>query len=299
VKRSGVLPRQTVVVLARCPVAVSAVALATLALLVPRGARADRPAARAALVDAQPILDRVALPGQTPLVLRGRVTGAGTRWVREVPRELVADLATRFALRGRPDAPVDVCVFSSSAAYRSFARAVYPGDPDLSANGFYDPRDRLAVLRVSAGPGNLRHELVHVLVGDDYPSIPAWLNEGLGALYGTARRGPNGLEGLVNYRLRDLQAALRAGAAPSWRELTRAGHADVHGARAGVFYATARYGLLYLQARGRLAALYRMLADGPEDPAAHERALEAELDRATFERWASGLRWPPNAPPRL
>lgn len=291
-KLSGALPRLTVAVPARC-----LVALVMLLVLAPSRAGADRPAARDALVAAQPILDRVALPGQTPLVLRGHVTGAGARWVREVPRELVADLAARLDLRGRPDAPVDVCVFSSSAAYRAFARAVYPDDPDISANGFYDPRDRLAVLRVSAGPGNLRHELVHVLVGDDYPAIPAWLNEGLGALYGTARGGPSGLEGLVNYRLRDLQAALRAGTAPSWGELTRAGHADVHGARAGVFYATARYLLLHVQTRGRLAAFYRSLRDGPDDPAAHERAVAAELDRATFERWATSLRWPPNAPP--
>jgi len=259
-------------------------------------ARADRPPRLEALVAAQPVLERVALPGQTPLVLRGHVTGAGGRWVRDVPRELVVDLARRLGISGRPDAPVDVCVFSSSAAYRAFARAAYPEDPDQSPNGFYDPRDRLAVLRVSAGPGNLRHELVHVLVGDDFPAIPAWLNEGLGALYGTARMGPNGFEGLVNYRLRDLQAALRTGTAPSWSELAHAGHADVHGPRAGVFYATARYGLLYLQARGRLEAFYRALRDGADDPARHARALETEIDRATFERWAASLRWPPNGP---
>ena len=132
-KLSGALPRLTVAVPARC-----LVALVMLLVLAPSRAGADRPAARDALVAAQPILDRVALPGQTPLVLRGHVTGAGARWVREVPRELVADLAARLDLRGRPDAPVDVCVFSSSAAYRAFARAVYPDDPDISANGFYD-----------------------------------------------------------------------------------------------------------------------------------------------------------------
>lgn len=262
-------------------------------------ARADRPAARTALVEAQPVVDRVSSPGQTPLVVRGRVSGAGAQAVRDVPRGLLADLTRRFGVTGRPDAPVDVCVFSSTSEYRRFARAVYPDDPELSANGFYDPRDRLAVLRVSAGPGNLRHELVHVFVGDDYPRIPAWLDEGLGALYGTAREGPNGFEGLVNYRLRDLQAALRGGTAPSWGELASAGHADVHGPRAGVFYATARYALLHLQVRGRLEAFYRAMRDGPDDVGVHERRLAAEIDRGAFERWVTALRWPPNAPASL
>ena len=259
-------------------------------------ARADRRAARAALVQSQPVLERIEATGQTPLVLRGSVSRAAARWVRTVPRELVADLSARLGVRGRPDAAVDVCVFSSTARYRAFARAAYPDDPDLSANGFYDPNDRIAILRVSAGPGNLRHELVHVIVGDDYRRIPAWLNEGLGALYGTSRSTDRGLEGLVNYRLRHLQAALRRSAAPSWRELAHAGHADVHGERAGVFYATARYALLLLQARGQLEAFYRTMRDGPNDPAAHERTLAGALDRAAFERWALGLRWPPNAP---
>lgn len=270
--------------------------LATLATPL---AHAERPPALQALIAAQPVLDRVALPGQTPLVIRGRVNAAGARSVREVPRALLADLVARLGLRGRADAPVDVCVFSATSAFRAFSRAAYPEDPDISANGFYQPRDRLAVLRVSAGPGNLRHELTHVFLGDDFPAIPAWLNEGLGALYGTSRLGRNGFEGLVNYRLRDLQAALQAGHVPSWHELTHSGHADVHGSRAGIFYATARYALLYLQARGRLDSFYRRLRDGPDDPAAHERALAAEIDRVTFETWAARLRWPPNAPAPL
>lgn len=273
-------------------------AIVIVLLGAPGVARGDRGAALEALVQAEAVIETVALPGQTTLVLRGRVSGSGARWVREVPRALVVDLARRLGVHGRPDAPVDVCVFSSTSAYRAFARAAFPSDPDLSANGFYSPGERLAVLRVSAGPGNLRHELTHVLVGDDYPSIPPWMNEGLGALYGTARPGPNGFEGLVNYRLRDLQAALAAGRAPSWADLARSNHADVHGPHAGVFYATARYALLYLQSRGRLEAFYRALRSGPDDPAAHERMLATEIDRATFEQWARSLRWPPNAPVR-
>ena len=59
-------------------------------------------------------------------------------------------------------------------------------------DGVYLEFTHHATVRDNASVGNLRHELVHPLLGDDYPAIPAWLNEGIASLYGSAKRGKRG-----------------------------------------------------------------------------------------------------------
>src|SRR5205085_8179392 len=98
--------------------------------------------------------------------------------------------------------------------------------------GFYRPDKRVALANLGASIGNLRHELVHPLIGDDFPRIPAWLNEGIAALYGTAKWNGKRFEFLVNYRLKDLQAAIKDGTLPTIAQLAASRDADVRGDRA-------------------------------------------------------------------
>jgi hypothetical protein len=159
----------------------------------------------------------------------------------------------------------------------------------ISELGFYLPGRRVAIANVGNSVGNLRHELVHPLLGDDFPEIPEWLNEGIAALYGSAKRTKRGFEFLVNYRLRDLQRALADDSLPSLEQLATAGPDEFYGKRAMVYYALARYALLYADRRGSLRDLYRDLrtAKTRQDQA---KILTGYVDEVRFRTWATKLR---------
>jgi hypothetical protein len=243
-----------------------------------------------AAVEALPVLGEIDA-GPTPVVVRGNLRPRRARDMVALARRVKADVDRRFvADRATPSSTVTLCLFDDADEYMAMVAAFDDDDP--SAWGFYRGDLRVAVANLSAGVGNLRHELVHPLIGDDFPAMPAWLNEGMGALYGTAKpRGADGFEPQVNYRLRDLQRAIRDGTLPSLAELTASDRADVYSDRAPTFYALGRYLLLYLHRRGRLDTVYAALRDAGADPAAHLEILRAEIDEAAFVRWVSGLRY--------
>jgi hypothetical protein len=155
--------------------------------------------------------------------------------------------------------------------------------------GFYDPEVRVVVVNLGLSVGNLRHEMVHALVSDDDPEIPAWLNEGMGALYGNARQTADGFRFLVNYRLRHLRAARKAGTLPDLAALASSSPEDVYGARVLAFYAQARYLLLWLDQRGSLQTFLRELRAGPRDAARQRAILEKHVDYAAYLRWTDTL----------
>ena len=132
---------------------------------------------------------------------------------------------------------------------------------------------------------------MHPLLGDDFPGIPAWLNEGVAALYGTARPTKRGFEFLVNYRLRDLQRAMTAGTLPSLADLAASTDDDVRGDRAAVFYAMSRYVLLYADRHGQLGPLYAAMRDATGDREAQRAVLERFVDERAFRAWAAKLRY--------
>jgi hypothetical protein len=227
--------------------------------------------------------------GRARVVVRGDLAKARAREAVQLVDQVIADVERRFT---RPaehaDAPVTLCVLHDDASYRDVAGTL--GDIP-SPWGFYRPDRRVAIANFGQSIGNLRHELVHPLIGDDFPEIPAWLNEGVAALYGTARPTKRGFEFLVNYRLRDLQRALAKGELPSIGELAESTDADIRGPRAGMYYAYARYVLLFLDRKGKLDATYAALRDASGDVAKQRRILEAAVDEHAFRAWARGLRY--------
>jgi len=254
--------------------------------------------AMAAPADADPADEAIAaLPvlaelrgGATPVIVRGELTPAQARAALREVRGVYDDVARRFiaAAAGRAAPPVTLCLFASDAAYERFVRRVF--GVVLSPLGFYRRDRRLAVANLARGVGNARHELVHPLLGDDFAAIPAWLNEGIAALYGSARIGVGGARFLVNYRLRDLHAALRRGALPSLDELAAAPADDFYGDRVATHYALARYLLLYLDRRGELEAFYREVRGAGGDVDRHRRLVAARVDERAFVAWAGRLR---------
>lgn len=270
--------------------------LATLSCALLLGVAIPAPGAAAAspvgeAIAALPELGRIE-GGHAPVVLRGQLRPARARRAQQVATWVVQDMQRRFLRSGGPVAsePIAVCLFDDDASYEAFAAQLFGAAADHSPWGFYLPSARLVVANLHQSVGNLRHELAHALLGDDFPEIPAWLNEGIGALYGTARHQAGGYRFLVNYRLRHLAAAQQRGAVPTWAQLARSSSEDVYGPDALTYYATARYLLLYLDRRGQLGDFYRALRDLGASPAQQLSLLEATVDRAAFLAWAERQR---------
>lgn len=228
--------------------------------------------------------------GPTPIVIRGRVTAADIPGlVTEV--ELVhADVSRRLlAPRTTRHPPVDLVLYEDDVEYQAIALG-YARVP--AGQGFYRPDARVAAVNLARGRGNLRHELVHPLIVDDFPLIPAWLNEGIASLYGGARLDRGRLRFEVDARVRDLHAAMAEDRLPGRRRVALADRPELYGRDGATYYAVSQHVVLYLQRTGQLARYYRT---GRADPTRRAAALAAAIDWRRFERWAWRLR--AGAPP--
>ncbi|MCG8423349.1 MAG: DUF1570 domain-containing protein [Proteobacteria bacterium] len=242
--------------------------------------------------------------GMTVIILRGKLTARRARRMTRLARAVYRDVNQRFVgprfvqMDGvrrdrRKPIPVDFCLFDSNRSYHAFVTAVF-GAGDHSPMGFYSPAKRVAVANLARSVGNLRHELVHPLVGDDFAKIPAWLNEGLGSLYGTARqtqRQGRRFRFVVNYRLRHFRAADRRGQLPALGDLASSSHRQVRGDTAATYYAMSRYVLLYLDRRGQLDEFYRAMRARAPTPARQLALLQRYIDYDEFLAWARKLRY--------
>ena len=150
--------------------------------------------------------------GRAHIVVRGEVSKAKQQEMVKLVGAIVADVEKRFTQKAKTrDPEVTLLLFANADRYREVAESY---GPLISDWGFYLPDKRVAIANVDASIGNLRHELVHPLIGDDYPDIPTWLNEGVASLYGSATLGKHGFTFLVNYRLRDCSAHSPTARAP-------------------------------------------------------------------------------------
>lgn len=238
-----------------------------------------------AMVDELPALATIER-GRAHVVVRGPIARAKQREVVAVADQVISDVARRFIGKGSAHPAIRLCLLPTDAQYRA---AVAAFDDFPSAWGFYRPDMRVAMANLGASIGNLRHELVHPLIGDDFPRIPAWLNEGIASLYGTAKWNGKRFEFLVNYRLRDVHAAIKAGNLPTIEELALSTDADVRGDRAMTFYGMSRYVLLFVEQQGKLTELYGELR-AAKDRAAQRDILTRYVDDAKFVAWAKKLR---------
>jgi hypothetical protein len=261
--------------------------LALLWLLWPAAAGGRHPR-----VSKEPVQALIEEDGQTRIVLRGRIGRQRAKEMERLARAVQRDVARRF-LSGKDKsglAPVDLCLFGSARSYREFVEDVFGEGYDVSDWGFYVPGRRLVVANIGASRGNLRHELTHALLDDDFPDIPDWLNEGLASLYGTAVQTKKGFRFLVNYRLRHLREALEAGLLPDLEELSNSTRQDVYGLNSLAYYALSRYLLLYLDHRGKLEEFVRELRQGHITPPDQLHLLEEYIDYDVFIEWTHKLR---------
>lgn len=228
--------------------------------------------------------------GRARVVVRGEVSRARAKEAVALVDQVIGDVQRRFTAPTKtPDRDITLCLLPNDGRFRNVSIAAFGDLP--SDLGFYRGDHRVAIANLGRSIGNLRHELVHPLLADDFPQIPAWLNEGIASLYGTAKPGKHGFEFLVNYRLRDLQKAMKAGEQPTLDQLAASTDAEVRGPRAMVWYAMARYVLLYVDRAGKLGELYGKLRGATGDAKAQRKILGEYVDEQAFARWAKALRF--------
>ena len=186
--------------------------------------------------------------------------------------------------------PVRIYCFRDLATYSAYVRSAY-GRAPTTPYGFYMASERKMVLNLGTGTGTLAHEIVHPLVGEDFPGVPAWFNEGFASFFEQTGRDPEGkMIGRNNWRLRDFKRAKSEGREVPLKTLMETNTDEFYGDDRGVHYAMARYFCMYLQRQGLLERFYREFrASSDRDPtgvASLERVTRKPL--AEFEKeWRS------------
>jgi len=252
-----------------------------------RGAASVTPHKRHPRIAALPIIARLK-GGNTDVILRGHMTKRQARRAIRLAKQVYRDFNRRLADSDRGEVTkraVDLCLFRTTEGYWRTVEGIY-GHRDFAEYGFYMGSDRLVLVNWAKSTNNIRHELAHPLIGDDFPNVPAWLNEGLASLYTSIAHKHGKVRFLDNYRLRRLKRAIRTRTVPSLHDLAHSTHENVHGRKQSLYYATGRYLLLYLERKGQLASFYRAMRSSDSTPDSQLELLERYVDHDKFVRWA-------------
>ena len=153
--------------------------------------------------------------------------------------------------------------------------------------GYYSPADRALVMNISTGGGTLVHEIVHPFVAANFPECPAWFNEGLGSLYEQCGQEDGQIHGYTNWRLPDLQTAIRRNRVPSFETFCSTTSEEFYEKDKGTNYGQARYLCYYLQQQKLLQKFYRRFhANRKSDPTGYATLQEilGQPDLAEFQK---------------
>jgi hypothetical protein len=235
---------------------------------------------------------------EPPFVVLGDESAAAVRTrARHTVAWATAQLKRAYFAKD-PLRVIEVWLFKDATSYERHARQLFGHRPS-TPYGYYSAEHQALVMNIATGGGTLVHEIVHPFVEANFPSSPAWLNEGLGSLYEQSGARDGQLVGLTNWRLAGLQRAIRSGALPSFAKLTATTSDQFYGDDPGTNYAQARYLLYYLQERGLLRRYYhRFFAARARDATGLITLAQVlgEKDLRAFQRrWETfvlGLRFP-------
>lgn len=261
----------------------------------------------ASLAAAEPTADELA---ERASALEHKLAGQGYTVLIEAPFVVVGDsparevkkIATGF-LRSkaellekdffakRPDKLIEVWLFKDEKSFRRGAKKFFDDTPD-TPYGYYSPDASALIMNIN-GLGTLSHELVHPYMEANFPTVPAWFNEGLASLFERPSEKHGHLVGLPNWRLPELKREIRAGTLPSLATLLTTTRDQFYNARFDS-YAYARYLVEYLQDQGKLRDFYaKFQADTKDHTGATTLALELGEDLDSFEpkfrRWVLAL----------
>ena len=189
-----------------------------------------------------------------------------------------------------PEETIDIWLFKDKASYERYARELFQDQP-TTPFGYYSPVHHALVMNISTGGGTLVHEIVHPFMRANFPKCPAWFNEGLASLYEACREKNGHIQGLINWRFKGLEKAIKEGTTISFRELTSMIEVEFYGgshsANYSQYYAQARYLCYYLQEKRLLMNYYQQfVANADRDPSGYatlQRVL-GETDMVAFKK---------------
>ena len=161
--------------------------------------------------------------------------------------------------------PLKVMLFKDGESYNKWNLKLYKEKP-TTPYGYFSRGKHALVMNIGTGDGTLTHEMTHAMAEADFPSIPAWLNEGLGSLYEMpAVSSTRKVIGVKNWRLKGLLQDLANGKAAHYRDLIGISDGDFYGEHRGSNYASMRYLMQYLQDKGKLEAFYTRVRDAKDE----------------------------------
>ncbi|MCD8140690.1 MAG: hypothetical protein LUE17_13090 [Planctomycetaceae bacterium] len=194
------------------------------------------------------------------------------------------------------DKTVNIFVFRDYTSYENGLRRFVGMDP-ISPYGHYGHAQKYIVVNYETGPGTMAHELTHAMMSEDFPQAQIWLGEGMASLYEHCWAQGNVLRGDDNWRLPELQDALRRDALTPLSTLLAMTPSEFRTVNESLNYAQARYFCKYLEDLGLLPDIYRSFRDGQHlDPTGARfvvRALGKPLDvvEQAWKRWITYQYW--------
>ena len=196
----------------------------------------------------------------------------------------------------KPDELITIFLFRDDNTYRFWAKKLF-GDTDLSRFGYYKPSKKTMLMNINTGGGTLVHEMTHAFVRYDFPDIPSWFNEGLGSLYERCSMNNKEILGHTNWRLPELQDAIKDKSYTSLYTLINTNDEEFYGDNSSLNYAQARYLCQFLQQKNLLKKFYKTFRDNYEKDNTGKKFLEeitkmnlSDLDY-TFVEWVKTLKY--------
>jgi hypothetical protein len=234
----------------------------------------------------------VVIGDESPQFVRQRATNT-VKWA-------VDKLKQDYFQRDPPEV-IDIWLFRDRVSYTNHARLLFDDTP-TTPFGYYSAGHRALIMNISTGGGTLVHEIVHPFMRANFPDCPAWFNEGLASLYEQSAEKNGHIQGLINWRFKGLEQAIKDGKTVSFQQLTSMPDAEFYGAvnatNYNQYYAQARYLCFYLQEKGLLVKFYReFAANVSRDPTGYAtlKRVLGETDMLAFkkkwEKFVLGLRW--------
>ena len=225
---------------------------------------------------------------QPPFVVIGDESAETLRRRAENTVKWAVDHVKQSYFKRDPDQILDIWLFKDKASYETHAKEIFDDKP-TTPYGYFSYLHRALIMNISTGGGTLVHEIVHPFMAANFPACPSWFNEGLASLYEQAGEEHGRIHGYVNWRLRGLQKAIKAGRVPSFETLCSTTTDEFYHKDPGTNYAQARYLCYYLQEQGLLEKYYREFrAAAANDPTGYKtlQAVLGEMDMEAFKkRW--------------
>lgn len=196
-----------------------------------------------------------------------------------------------------PDQIINIWLFKDHHSYTNHAWTLFHDVPTTKF-GYYSPAKKALVMDISTGGGTLIHEMVHAFMPANFKECPAWFNEGFASLFEAASERDGKIVGLVNWRFKGLERAIKQGKTISFKELTSKTGDDFYMADTYTsHYAQARYLFYYLQEHGLLRKYYHeFVKNAKSDPTGYatlQRVLgesDMEAFRKKWENFILSLR---------